>query len=83
MRVRFLFVFIAVLALAACSSIPMLDALGQPVLDPETNEPVMENKLDADKLAEGAGAVGMLLPPPWNLVAPIIGSLVVALKKKG
>ncbi len=85
MRTRFLLVFIVVLGLAGCAGMPTWVAGGTtPPAGTSTDGAV------ADPVAGGEVGVGdvvtaitPLLPPPWNVIAPIIGSLVVALKKKG
>lgn len=78
---RFILMSTFALVLAGCVAVQRTDDAGNLVLD-EQGEPIVDQKFNAGKLAEGAGTVGMLLPPPWNTIAPIIGSLVVALKRK-
>ena len=72
-----------VLITVGCATIPKLDESGKVMRDPITGEPLVDIMFAPEKLAEGTGAVAMLLPPPWNLALPLLGSLVVAFKKKG
>ena len=69
--------------IVGCSTIPLFDSSGDIVLDPETGQPATETVVDPVKVAEGASAVGQLMPFPYNLIAAAIGSVAIGLASKG
>ena len=57
-----------VLLLAACTTVPVLDANGDPVLDAD-GEPKTKQVWSNEKAQEAAGGVAAFLPPPFNALA--------------
>ena len=66
-----------------CATIPLLDNSGNVVLDPATGEPATETVVDPIKVAEGASAIGQIVPFPFDLIAAAIGSVAIGLASKG
>ena len=90
MRIRFLFVFVAVLGLAGCAGMPTWTAGGDQPPPPMDEPDAVADDAVVDPVAGdevGAGdiltAVAPLLPPPWSWLVPLIGVTAVALTKKG
>ena len=82
MRIRFLFVLIVVLGLAACVAVQRTDEQGNVVLD-EQGDVVVDHKVDADAAAGAAVAVAPFIAGPWGMAIPLLGSLLVAFTRKG
>ena len=83
MRIRFLFVSIAVICLAACVAVQRTDESGVPLVNPDTGEPLVDHKVDADAVVGAAGAVAPFIAGPWGAAIPLLGSLLVAFTRKG
>lgn len=62
---------IAVLAVAGCKTVPILDADGNPTGETKT-------VFAAEETGEGLVAAAPFVPPPFNLILPAIGGIIVA-----
>jgi hypothetical protein len=65
---------VATLCLAGCATVPVLDADGNPVLNPDGTQK-MRWGFDTGKLNEAVGAIAPLVPAPFGMALPLIAGL--------
>lgn len=69
--------------LAGCTTVPVIDANGEPVLN-DDGTPKTKQVLNAGKVTEGAAAVAPFLPPPFGQALPLLAGLAtLVINRKG
>lgn len=81
MRVRFIFVLIAVIGLAACVAVQRTDDQGN-LLFHADGTPATDQELSVDAAVGAAGALAPFIAGPFGAAIPILASLLPLFRKK-